>query len=196
MSSIVKKSYLWYKKKVYNTRTSQVVTHPSTTQARRCLTLEIRRDPVVSPWYGRRQLGKFTRKRGVSILAKFFEKENIPIFFRELLKNCGKTSWKGSETIRKNYLVVFKIWATKKKLTDHPSHPSIQALSRLVRSGWYPVAYMTRLEQSTCKTSHSMCKTRYSTCKTRQSKIFSKGKRKVFVNFIKEIPYKFVRPNF
>ena len=141
-------------------------------------------------------LQKFSRKRGVSILAKFFEKENIPIFFRELLKNCGKTSWKGSETIRKNYLVVFKIWATKKKLTDHPSHPSIQALSRLVRSGWYPVAYMTRLEQSTCKTSHSMCKTRYSTCKTRQSKIFSKGKRKVFVNFIKEIPYKFVRPNF
>ena len=40
--------------KDYNTRTSQVVTHPSTTQARRCLTLEIRRDPVVSPWYGRR----------------------------------------------------------------------------------------------------------------------------------------------
>ena len=38
-----------------NTRTSQVVTHPSTTQARRCLTLEIRRDPVISPWYGRRQ---------------------------------------------------------------------------------------------------------------------------------------------
>ena len=29
--------------------------HPEcTTQARRCLTLEIRRDPVVSPWYGRR----------------------------------------------------------------------------------------------------------------------------------------------
>ena len=26
----------------------------STTQARRCLTLEIRRDPVISPWYGRR----------------------------------------------------------------------------------------------------------------------------------------------
>ena len=46
-----------YKKKlkVYSTRTSQVVTHPSTTQARRCLTLEIRRDPVISPWYGRRQ---------------------------------------------------------------------------------------------------------------------------------------------
>ena len=43
------------KQKVYNTRTSQVVTHPSTTQAQRCLTLEIRRDPVTSPWYGRRQ---------------------------------------------------------------------------------------------------------------------------------------------
>ena len=44
-----------FRKRVYNTRTSQVVTHPSTTQARRCLTLEIRRDPVISPWYGRRQ---------------------------------------------------------------------------------------------------------------------------------------------
>ena len=41
--------------KVYNTWTSQVVTHPSTTQARPCLTLEIRRDPVCSQWYGRRQ---------------------------------------------------------------------------------------------------------------------------------------------
>ena len=48
-------SFYDIKNRVYNTRTSQVVTHPSTTQARRCLNSEIRRDPVVSPWYGRRQ---------------------------------------------------------------------------------------------------------------------------------------------
>ena len=46
---------------VYNTQTSQVVTHPSTTQIRRCLTLEIRRDPVISPWYGRRHEGNLSR---------------------------------------------------------------------------------------------------------------------------------------
>ena len=37
----------------YNTRDSQAVTHPSTNRARRCLTLVIRREPVLSTWYGR-----------------------------------------------------------------------------------------------------------------------------------------------
>ena len=39
----------------YNTRDSQAVTHPSTNRARRCLTAVIRREPVCSTWYGRRQ---------------------------------------------------------------------------------------------------------------------------------------------
>ena len=39
---------LLHKKKDYNTWTSQVVTHHSTTQARRCLTTEIGRDPMSS----------------------------------------------------------------------------------------------------------------------------------------------------
>ena len=43
------------KKKAYNTCCSQAVTHPSTGQARRCLTSVIRREPVYSAWYGRRQ---------------------------------------------------------------------------------------------------------------------------------------------
>ena len=43
------------KKKVYNTRYSQAVTHPSTNRARRCLTSVIRREPVCSTWYGRRR---------------------------------------------------------------------------------------------------------------------------------------------
>ena len=43
------------KKKAYSTCCSQAVTHPSTGQARRCLTSVIRREPVYSAWYGRRQ---------------------------------------------------------------------------------------------------------------------------------------------
>ena len=42
------------KKKAYNTCCSQAVTHPSTEQARHCLTSVIRREPVYSVWYGRR----------------------------------------------------------------------------------------------------------------------------------------------
>ena len=44
------------KQKVYNTGYSQAVTHPSTNPARRCLTSVIRRELVLSAWYGRRQL--------------------------------------------------------------------------------------------------------------------------------------------
>ena len=41
--------------KVYSTRYSQAVTHPSTNRARRCLISVIGREPVFSTWYGRRQ---------------------------------------------------------------------------------------------------------------------------------------------
>ena len=41
--------------KVYSTRSSQAVPHSSTIPARRCLTSVIRREPVYSSWYGRRQ---------------------------------------------------------------------------------------------------------------------------------------------
>jgi hypothetical protein len=43
------------KAKVYGTRYSQAVTHPSTNRARRCLTSVIGREPVLSTWYGRRR---------------------------------------------------------------------------------------------------------------------------------------------
>ena len=43
------------KTKAYSTWYSQAVTHPSTNQARRCLTSVIGREPVFSTWYGRRQ---------------------------------------------------------------------------------------------------------------------------------------------
>ncbi len=39
--------------KGYGTWYSQAVTHPSTNQARCCLTSVIRREPVYSTWYGR-----------------------------------------------------------------------------------------------------------------------------------------------
>ena len=48
MQKIIKKS------KVYSTRYSQAVTHPSTNRARRCLTSVIGREPLFSTWYGRR----------------------------------------------------------------------------------------------------------------------------------------------
>ena len=43
------------KEKAYNTCCSQAVPHPGTGQARHCLTSVIRREPVLSVWYGRRQ---------------------------------------------------------------------------------------------------------------------------------------------
>ena len=54
----------------YNTRDSQAVTHPSTNRARRCLTSVIRREPVYSTWYGRRQRGK-SKTRSGSTIGKF-----------------------------------------------------------------------------------------------------------------------------
>ena len=47
------------KREAYCTWYSQAVTHPSTNQARRCLTSVIGREPVFSTWYGRRQVVQF-----------------------------------------------------------------------------------------------------------------------------------------
>ena len=48
-------NYQYVMKKVYDTGYSQAVTHPSTNPARRCLTSVIRRELVLSAWYGRRR---------------------------------------------------------------------------------------------------------------------------------------------
>ena len=37
-------------------RSSQVAPHPSTNRALRCLTSEVRRDPVPSMWYSRQRI--------------------------------------------------------------------------------------------------------------------------------------------
>ena len=42
-------------KRAYGTWYSQAVTHPSTNQARRCLTSVIGRELVLSTWYGRKR---------------------------------------------------------------------------------------------------------------------------------------------
>ena len=84
-------------KKGHNTRDSHVVTHRSTSRARRCLTAEIGRDPVYSAWYGRvrhpqppfilsnninkqERLGKNKEKRfqGWSIRARFRGVVSVP----------------------------------------------------------------------------------------------------------------------
>ena len=48
--------FMWNKKgKVYNTKYSQAVTHPSTNFVQPDMTSVIRREPVLSWWYGRRR---------------------------------------------------------------------------------------------------------------------------------------------
>ena len=61
------------KKEVISTRTSHVVPHRSTNLARGSLTSEIRRDPVLSAWYGRLQ-------------SKFVPQ----ISYKQILSNCLK----------------------------------------------------------------------------------------------------------
>ena len=59
------------KKKAYGTRYSQAVTHPSTNRARRCLTSVIRRERVLSTWYGRRQK-THSRRAYLSLAGQYF----------------------------------------------------------------------------------------------------------------------------
>ena len=63
------------KRKAYNTKCSQAVTHPSTNSAQRCLTSVIGRELVHSTWYGR------WRERGWFLLPK----KRLPPFAPSLL---------------------------------------------------------------------------------------------------------------
>ena len=74
------------KKKAYNTCGSQAVTHPSTEQARHCLTSVIRREPVYSVWYGRRHK-VYSNNSPYAVLKALNSRE------------CKKTSVKFSMTI-------------------------------------------------------------------------------------------------
>ena len=57
---------------VYNITYSQAVTHPSTNQARRCLTSVIGRELVLSTWYG--------RKRKLSSVTEYHSGNDLPLF--------------------------------------------------------------------------------------------------------------------
>ena len=67
---------------------------------------------------------KVEKKINPRFWRNFLKKRTFRFFFANIPKNVQKQIFKGSETIKKNYEVVFKIWA-KKKWTDHPSIPSI-----------------------------------------------------------------------
>ena len=54
----------------YDTKYSQAVTHPSTNLAQCCLTSVIRRELVLSTWYGRRH--KVTKECIIAIIMAFF----------------------------------------------------------------------------------------------------------------------------
>ena len=61
-----------------------------------------------------------------------------------------KHIFKGTEKIKKNYEVVFKIWAKKKSgptihpihpIPSHPIHPIPSSVNKIIGGGaWYPVA--------------------------------------------------------
>ena len=91
-------------------------------------------------------LKKFSKKRGFLILAKFFEKKNIPIFFCEYSKIRVKTYIMGVRNHYEKLSSSFRDMGQKKKV-DRPSVPShpIQSIpsirqyklaGRLVSRGW------------------------------------------------------------
>ena len=71
------------KRKAYNTKCSQAVTHPSTNSAQRCLTSVIGRELVHSTWYGRRRC--WSKKEGYlnalrCLPRTFWDLEIFPVF--------------------------------------------------------------------------------------------------------------------
>ena len=77
------------KTKAYDTKNSQAVTHPSTNFARQGLTSVIRREPVLSLWYGRRH---------------FFFLIIIHSFFNRLLTAMAVLNFKYFRGLRANGL--------------------------------------------------------------------------------------------
>ena len=74
-------------KKTYSTGYSQAVTHSSTNPAQCCLTSVIRREPVLSAWYGRRTLehihtGHLYRTKHCEFLRKTATKGRMQMGFR------------------------------------------------------------------------------------------------------------------
>ena len=76
---------------------------------------------------------KSRKKINPRFWRNFLKKRTFRFFFANIQKNVQKQIFKRSETIKKNYEVVFKIWVKKKKWTDHPipSIPSIRQYKKL-----------------------------------------------------------------
>ena len=83
---------------VYGTRYSQAVTHPGTNRARRCLTSVIRRELVLSRWYGRRHLDNditVVIEQSVNVQEQFFSNivtvQRPPNFFTFVVRRRATT---------------------------------------------------------------------------------------------------------
>ena len=93
-----------------------------------------------------KSLKKFSRKRWSLILAKYFEKKNIPIFFYEYSKRCAETYILGNWNNWEKLCSSFQDMGQKKKgdrPSIHPIHPSIHPSHPSIKIGggaWYPVA--------------------------------------------------------
>ena len=66
---------------------------------------------------------KSRKKINPRFWRNFLKKRTFRFFPANITKNVQKHIFKGSETTKKSYVVIFKIWAKRKKV-DRPSHPS------------------------------------------------------------------------
>ena len=94
------------KRSAYSTKYSQAVSHPSTNMARCCLTAVIRRELVLSTWYGRRRQTStdfaLTLKNIFRKLAGCFPEGKIPLWEKTY---WGKSSGK-PPTIKANRYMI------------------------------------------------------------------------------------------